>query len=132
MKRLHSAYKFLGDVVIKCIIMIGLFGVPAASLALKLKYPTVPNGWLLFLFMCFLAIERIWETFYSTGDAKKHKLHGDWTLPLVSIVYLVMVLGVIWEFFIIQREANSFVVLLGACLFVSSFLLRLYSMMTLK
>lgn len=132
MKDLRFLYKFLGDILIKYIITIGLFVVPLTSLAFKFKYPAVPNGWLLFLFMCFLAIERTWETFYSSGDSKKHKLHGDWTLPLVSIAYLIMVFGVIWEFFTKQRATNFAVVLLGFCIFVLSLLLRFYGMRTLK
>ena len=125
-------YKFLGNNLIKSIIIIALIVIPVVALIFKLNYSDVSNGWLFFVFICFLVMERIWETFYSTGDTKKHKLHGDWTLPLVSIAYVIMVFGIIWEFFVIQREVNFSVVLLGLCMFVLSFLLRFYSMMTLK
>jgi len=132
MRYLHFLYKFLGDILIKYIIVVGLFVVPVTSLVVKIKHPTVANGWLFFLFMLFLAIERTWETFYSSKDQRHHQLHGDWTLPLVSIAYLIMVLGIIWEFFVIQRELNLLVTFFGLFVFLVSFLLRIYSMSTLK
>ncbi|MBN1869995.1 MAG: isoprenylcysteine carboxylmethyltransferase family protein [Candidatus Omnitrophica bacterium] len=77
-------------------------------------------------------VERVWETFYSSGDQKKHKLHGDWTLPLVSIAYILMLLGMIWEFFVINRGINIFVMLIGIFIYGMSFLLRISGMLTLR
>jgi len=132
MKYLYVVYKFLGKIIVRCIIIFGLFGVPLISLIFKFKYPIVPNGWFFVSFMCLLVIERVWETFYTAKEHQKHKLHGDWTLPLVSIVYIMMLIGIILEFFIIQREISNLIASLGVFMFVLSFLLRIVSMRTLK
>lgn len=132
MKYLLAVYKFLGNVIVKFIIIFGLFGIPLASLMFKFKYPEVPNGWLFIGFMCLLVVERVWETFYSAKEHQKHKLHGDWTLPLVSIAYLMMLVGIILEYFVLQGEINILITLLGVFIFTLSFLLRISCMRTLK
>lgn len=132
MKYLHVAYKFLGNVIVRCIIIFGLFGIPLISFIFKFKYPAVPNGWIFVGFMCFLVVERVWETFYTAKEHQKHKLHGDWTLPLVSIAYIMMLIGIVLEFFMAQRTISGLVALLGVFMFALSFLLRMLSMRTLK
>lgn len=132
MKYLYATYKFLGKVIIQWIIVIGLLFVPLTSLIFKFNYPMVSNGWVFIAFIFFIVIERTWETFYSAKEHQKHKLHGDWTLPLVSIAYIIMLFGIILEFFIIQREMNHLVTVLGIFMLILSFLLRICSMRTLK
>jgi len=132
MKQLNGVYSFFGNVLIKGIIIVGLVFVPLVSLVFTLRYPYISHGWLFLLFICVLAIERVWETFYSTEDRKKHKLQGDWTLPLVSIAYIIMLFGVTWEFFTVRKELNYSITYLALFIFIVSFLLRVYSMKTLK
>lgn len=126
-----TSFKNLGDVVIKCIIIFGSF-IPIITLIYKLYNPNVLYGWWLFGFICLLAIERIWETFYSAKERRPHKLHGDWTLPLVSIAYIILVLGIVLEFFLIPRTINYLIASVGLFLFVLSFLLRIWGIRTLK
>jgi methyltransferase len=47
-------------------------------------------------------------------------------------VYIVMVFGVILEFFLVEITFNILVSVMGIILFISAFILRIYSMRTLK
>ena len=132
MSYFYAVYKLLGKIVVKAIIVAGLFGVPLLAFVFKLYYPEVLHGWIFVFFVFCLAIERTWETFYTAKEQQKYKLHGDWTLPLVSIAYIIMVVGIILEFFIFQREINVLVLLLGVFALILSFILRVCSMRTLK
>ena len=128
----NKLYKFLGKYLISIIILAGTFIVPLVIIYFHMSYPDVNHKGLFFMFIIFLIIERTWETFFSSKERKGHKLYGDWTLPVVSISYIFLVLGTIWEFFVINRGLNIFITMIGVVLFLSSFLLRLCGMNTLK
>lgn len=132
MKIFDGLYKFLGKYLINIIILIGALFVPLVIVFFNAHYPDVHHKALFFVFVIFLVIERTWETFFSSKERKGHKLYGDWTLPVVSISYILLVLGTIWEFFVINRSLNMLITTLGVALFLFSFLLRLYGMYTLK
>lgn len=125
-------YKYLGEITIRLILVAGLLGVPLTCLIFKLNYPNIAHGWLLLLFLSLLMLERAWETFYSTDENKKHKLHGDWTLPLVSIAYLLMLFGIIGEYFLLRKNLNLVITSLALIIFLSSFLIRMWGVATLK
>lgn len=111
---------------------LGIFLVPITTIAMKLKFPNVPYSTLFLIFVILLVAERAWETFFSAKEHKHHKLHGDWTLPIVSIAYLVMLFGTIWEFFIIQRQQNTLISITGILIFLFSLFLRILCIKTLK
>lgn len=132
MKFLNKLFKIFGNTLIKIIIVFALIAIPAITLAYKLHYPRVFYGWEFFIFICLLAIERTWETFYSSQERRRHKLYGEWTLPLVSIAYIMLVLGVILEFFLLPREINILTTFCALCVFILSFFFRLWGMRSLK
>lgn len=132
MKFIQVLSNILGNILVRCIIILGLFIAPAITLAFKLHYPQVLYGWIILAFVCILAIERIWETFYSSRERRRYKLYGDWTLPIVSIAYIILVLVIVGEFFILQRKINIVISSLAIFIFIISFFLRLWGMRTLK
>ena len=71
-----------------------------------------------------MATERLWETFYSTKERRRYKIYGDWTLPLVSILYIILGFIKITEFFYLRREINILILLFSTILFCYAFTLR--------
>ena len=124
-------FKSLGKIIIKIIIILALFLGPIVALVFKLHYPNFTNSGLL-LFIFLLAIERTWETFYSSRERRGHKLYGDWTLPLVSIAYIILALIVICEFFLKEIRIDYRISFVGFFIFISAFILRIWGMRTLK
>ena len=132
MKSSNATYKFLGNIIIPSIIGIGLVGIPTVCLIFKFRYPDSPYGWIFVVFICFIVIERVWETFYSTGENKRYKLQGDWTLPLVSIAYELMLFGIIFEHFLIKKQLNLWITAFALLIYGLSCIFRVWGMMTLK
>lgn len=132
MKVFHLLYEVFGRNLIKWIIFFGLFVIPIFVLILKFHSPEVENGWLFVTFIFFLALERVWETFFSSKERRRFKLYGDWTLPVVSIAYIILVLAVSLEFFFVRKRFNYGFFYLGGIIFIFSLALRIWGILTLK
>jgi len=117
--------------MLRTLIVIILISIPSLIIFLDVSYPNVKGRYIFTMFAFSVMTERIWETFYSTKEKKRHKIERDWTLPAAAICYYIMSIIMILEFFIINRRINPIVTLSGICIFVLAFLLRLWGIRTL-
>lgn len=109
--------------IIPLIIILILLG-SFYSFVLSYLNPQVKERFTFSLFILIVAIERLWETFYSTRERRRHRIYGDWTLPVVSILYIALGVIKITEFFYIKREVSVLLVLFTTLLFCYAFALR--------
>jgi len=109
--------------IIPIIIILALI-LPVYSFIEAYVNPQRNGGHAFSFFILIVAIERLWETFYSSQERRRHRIHGDWTLPLVSIFYLALGFIKINEFFLINRKINISLVILSTMLYCYAFALR--------
>ena len=81
-------------------------------------------GLLIFLFI----IDHVRETFFSTREKgrKKHRYCGDWTLPAMTMVYIILITWIIIEFFLVARKINLTISLIGILIYTLAYILRYY------
>lgn len=117
--------------LLKACIIVGYIGVPLSTCAL-FYYSARDWGHIIFLiFMLCHSFERVWETFYTTKERRVNELHGDWTLAVVTLAYLVLCFLTIAETFIFVKRFRVCITILGLCLYVLAFLLRWWGMKAL-
>lgn len=84
------------------------------------------------LFLAFITIERLWETYYTGRHSGKLESFGDWTLSTVTFYYVVVLQMMVIEFFVLQKREYSWVALTaGIISLLCSFILRAWSVKTL-
>ncbi|MBI4971754.1 MAG: isoprenylcysteine carboxylmethyltransferase family protein [Candidatus Omnitrophica bacterium] len=117
--------------LIKLFIILGNIGVPGSAVALAFFYPEKSYRWLFAGFVVFHALERVWETFYTSKEKRAHQIHGDWTLALVSGSYITLCFLFIFEFFLWDKSFNLWMSLLGIVFYLAAFRLRWWGMSSL-
>lgn len=124
MKKKLSCLKLL-TIVIK-------FLIPLTVILLKVIHPQVRYGWFFVGYIVFVAVERIFETFYS-GKFEKHfsRLEKDWTFQVVALFYTIMAFIMMFEFFLVPRIFIPFLVIYGGVIYLIALFLRLWGIKTL-
>ena len=117
---------------LKLLMMVIKFLIPLTVILLKLTHPQVKYGWLFVGYVIFVAVERIFETFYS-GKFEKHisRLEKDWTFQAVALVYTIMAFIMMFEFFLVPRTFTPFLVIYGGTIYLIALFLRLWGVKTL-
>lgn len=110
--------------LIKFFTRVGYFAVPAAALILFYFSEKTLSETLFTFFICSHCVERVWETFYTTRERKPDEFHGDWTLAIVTSAYILLMFGIIGEFFLGVRGLNLAFTVTGGLLYVVAFRLR--------
>lgn len=117
--------------LIKQFILTGFFVVPAsAALLFLLSFRNLRQVFFL-AFILVHSFERVWETFYTTRERRAHELHGDWTLAIVTIAYILLCLLSIFEFFLFRSFIDDRIVVAGLFLYGLGFLFRRWGMQSL-
>ncbi|MFH0819747.1 MAG: isoprenylcysteine carboxylmethyltransferase family protein [bacterium] len=117
--------------MIKIFILIVVSLVPISLVYFNLTLPDVHGRFWFTVFVIFVMIERMWETFYTSKEKEVRKYHGDWTLMLTSVMYFFTGLVVIFDFFYSNRVINYLITFLGLTIFILAGLLRYWSVKTL-
>lgn len=117
--------------MIKTFVITVLLIIPSLVIFLNILYPYRVGRVIFTIFVFFIMIERLWETFFSTEERRPYKLYGDWTLVATSISYLIMSIAMLLEFFIIQRKSNFAIMGIGIIIFVFAGFLRFWGIRTL-
>ncbi len=117
--------------LINLFILVGNVGVPGSAIALALLYPQKPFGWIFTCFIIFHSFERVWETFFTSKERKARQFHGDWTLALVTLTYIILCLLIIFEFFISNKPVSSTVTFVGVFIYLIAFRIRWWGMKSL-
>ncbi len=110
--------------------MLVLISSPLYLIMLNINYPDTHNKLIFSIFAFFLTIERIWETFYTSKEKEVRNDTKDFTLLTTSIMYFVVGILAIFEFFYFDRNLIS-ISIVGLVIFVLSGLLRYISVKTL-
>jgi protein-S-isoprenylcysteine O-methyltransferase Ste14 len=117
--------------VLRIFIYLGNIGVPGTALLLNLIRPRGLEGWIFTIFLFGHAFERVWETFFTSRERRRYEYHGDWSLLLVTSAYLVLCFFIIFEFFLLRRAINLWIVALGLTLYLVAYRLRCWGMASL-
>lgn len=116
---------------IKLFILIGNVGIPIYAFSMCLNFSRNVMGFLFFLFVTMLIIERAWETFKTSQERKREEMHGDWTLVAVTGSYLILFFLFITEFYLRVKSINLLISIIGVLLLGISFRLRFWGMSAL-
>jgi protein-S-isoprenylcysteine O-methyltransferase Ste14 len=98
---------------------------------LNLLHPEVKGGIVLSLFAFFVAMIKIWESFYTSNEKNSDKYHGDWTLIFTSLLYFISGLLIILEFFFFNHGTNLSIIFIGLIIFVLAATIRRWGIKTL-
>jgi len=88
------------------------------------------KDWVIF-YIALVCIGRTWETFFTSKGQKTIKIKEDWTLPLLTLAYVLMLIGSIIEFYIVQRSINFYLIIIALAVQVVAFALRWWGMKSL-
>jgi protein-S-isoprenylcysteine O-methyltransferase Ste14 len=77
----------------------------------------------LIILFIIIAIQRACETF-AKREKQKGVIKQKWTFSLLFIAYVIVVIGSIAEYFLIKRNINLIVTLIGIILYVSGLIGR--------
>lgn len=88
------------------------------------------KDWVIF-YIALVCIARTWETFFTSKGQKTIALKEDWTLPLLTLVYVLMLIGSIIEFYFTQKSINFYLIFVALAVQFSAFSLRWWGMKTL-
>ncbi|OGZ63206.1 MAG: hypothetical protein A2812_02465 [Candidatus Staskawiczbacteria bacterium RIFCSPHIGHO2_01_FULL_36_16] len=117
--------------MIKFLIPFFLVSIAFSLIYLNFVNANVQGGLLFSIFVVIAMVERIWETFFTPKDKNVLKFRGDWTLLATTSSYFIVSLIMIFGFFS-SVSKNYFFVVLGLVIFLGSFLIRWWSMKSLK
>ncbi|RLI00513.1 hypothetical protein DRO38_06320 [Candidatus Bathyarchaeota archaeon] len=81
-------------------------------------------------FMVIMGIHRIWETFLRKGKVKGNIVKG-WTLPALTIAYIMVCVGAVVEYFVIKRPINFIITFLGFSMYLIGLVGRSWAIKTL-
>lgn len=87
-----------------------------------------------FTFCCFILLHaslRIWETFFTSKEKDRLNITDDWTLILVTFVYILLCYLYIAEFYLAARKINLSLSLLGVLIYLIAFRVRWWGMAAL-
>ncbi len=85
---------------------------------------------IIFIFIAFMSIERLAETF-SKREKEKGTIHYLWTFNALMITHILLVISVISEFLIIERDINPVISAIGFALFFAALFVRNKAIKTL-
>lgn len=114
-------FTLTGNLVVPCYAVIFFF----------IKHGRTPLDLFMLLFVCFVIIERAWETFCTSKEHRKDEYHGDWTLVAVTSTYLLIFFIFIPEFFLITQTFNYWILGGGLFLWLLALRLRFWGMSAL-
>lgn len=117
--------------MIPIFISIAVSSIIVTLIYLNISHPGIQGRYVFSVFALLVAIERIWETFFSTKEKDKFKVVGDWTLVLTNYSYLVTGIIIILEFFHGNAVKNFIITSIGAVIFVFAGVIRFWAMRTL-
>ena len=125
--------KIKSDFYIIPITIILILIIPIYCFLLSSMNPQIKERYTFSIFILIVAIERLWETFFSTSqqERRRYKIYGDWTLAVVSMLYVTLGFLKITEFFYVKRDVNVLTVLFSTMLFCYAFALRWLSIKAL-
>lgn len=83
------------------------------------------------IFIILTGIERLWWTFLKDREKEKGEVKAKWTLSVMTISHIIIMVGSILEYFVIERSLLFLVTLFGICMFIVAFWLRRLSAKTL-
>jgi protein-S-isoprenylcysteine O-methyltransferase Ste14 len=124
--RIRKDYNIVGILII----LGGLF-IPIFSIFMYVTHTRVKFGLAFLVFIFFIALERVWENFFTTKDKKPQRLYGNWTFPLVSAGYIILGIIIITDFYVNNTFNNIGLAILGFCLLCLSIYVRFLSMYVL-
>lgn len=76
------------------------------------------------IFFIFASTERLWRTFISYKQKTSGQIKAKWTSSALVITHFIIYMGMIVEYFVLQREINFTVTALGLFMFIASFVIR--------
>lgn len=117
--------------LIKLFILVGYVGVPLVTIVLFLYGEKSIRQFLFLVFMLFHSLERVSETFFTSKERKAFEFHGDWTLGVVTIAYLILCFLTITEFFLWPRSHKIEISICGVLLYLLAMRLRWWGMRSL-
>lgn len=82
--------------------------------------------------LVFLALERVWETFYTGQENMATCLSEDWSMTAASFYYAIMMVLALIEYCLVDRGLNIFLLVFSFSTLLISFVLRWWGMITLK
>lgn len=82
------------------------------------------------MFMFTMSVHRIWETFFRK-KGKKGWIVKKWTFPVLSVLHFTVGIGTFAEYFIIKREINFVITIIGLIMFSMALLVRNWAIKTL-
>ena len=83
------------------------------------------------VFLSFVIVERLWETFFSNKSKEKGVISRGWTLWALTFVYILIIAFTLIEFLLVRRTSNYAFNLIGFLLFWVALFGRNYSIRTL-
>ena len=98
---------------------------------LNVGYPNVEGRIIFSLFVVFVSLIKIWESFYTSKEKEALKYHGDWTLVLTALLYFTAGAIIVLEFFTINRKLDWSFIIIGSVIFLTAIFLRRWSIKTL-
>jgi len=116
---------------LKTFILLGKIGVPLTATVLFCLSDRGLTSIFIFSFWLFHAFERVWETFYTSHERKPFQFHGDWTLAVVTLAYLVLSFVILFEFYLLGKNFSVWISGLGLMLYAIAFRLRWWGMKSL-
>lgn len=116
--------------ILPILITIGSVVGPALCVVLQVNLNR-KYGWFFVFFMAFHALVRAWETFFTTKEKNRLEVSEDWTLILVTVVYIFFSFLVVLEFFLVNRRLSFTITSIGALLYLISYRLRWWGMKAL-
>jgi len=108
--------------------LISFLVVPVYAFLLWLFLRQTLLGFVFFLFVTTAAIERYWETYLSSKESHREKFHGDWTLAVMSVVYIILFFVFTTEFYFKKCHLNYSLLVAGIIMMMMSFRLRFWGM----
>lgn len=84
------------------------------------------------IFFIFVALERLWATFFKNKALIKGKITKKWTLYSLTLIYAIILFSTITEYLLKVKKINYLVSILGGALFIIAFLLRNWAIKSLN
>jgi methyltransferase len=117
--------------LIRILALWGVLGVPFFAYIFYMSSEKKTFETLFFIFFIFHSIERVWETFYTSREKRAFELHGDWTLVVTTIAYIILCLIVITDVFLFSCHKNVLISQIGFLTYLMAFVLRWWGIKSL-
>lgn len=83
------------------------------------------------VFLIFVVVERLWETFLSNKSEERGSISAGWTLWALTFVYILIIFLTLIELLFIQRTSNYAISIIGFLFFCVALFGRNYSIKSL-